>query len=212
MLKPLGVLLFVAVLVSCQDKEAERVAAREAEKQKIMAEREAAREAEKQKIMVEVERYDLLRQKAKEFITAQEAALSAKTKEYEAWKAGRMAILLRCERAIESAEIELEKDEPLLDFFQQPALAKSRQDMARSHALAQIKHLTAKINAAKKEIAQARDTQERVKRQITEQGPIRLKQIVTLKKDLRLSQATYDSLNSLHTIEVGKLAKFGSEQ
>ena len=30
-----------------------------------------------------------------------------------------------------------------------------------------------------------------------------------IESDLKISQATYDSLNALHTAEVGKLAKFG---
>ena len=33
-----------------------------------------------------------------------------------------------------------------------------------------------------------------------------------MEADLKITQATYDSLNTLHTIEVGKLARFGSEQ
>ena len=49
------------------------------------------------------------------------------------------------------------------------------------------------------------------KKAIAEKEPIFLKQIETLESDLKISQATYDSLNALHTVEVGKLAKFGSE-
>ena len=36
-----------------------------------------------------------------------------------------------------------------------------------------------------------------------------MKQIEKIEKDLKITQATYDSLNALHTAEVGKLAKFG---
>ena len=42
--------------------------------------------------------------------------------------------------------------------------------------------------------------------------PVFLRQIKKMEADLKITQATYDSLNALHTIEVGKLARFGSEQ
>ena len=45
-------------------------------------------------------------------------------------------------------------------------------------------------------------------KEMSEKEPVFLKQI---EKDLKITQATYDSLNALHTAEVGKLAKFGGE-
>ena len=39
-----------------------------------------------------------------------------------------------------------------------------------------------------------------------------LRQIKKMEADLKITQATYDSLNALHTIEVGKLARFGGRE
>ena len=41
--------------------------------------------------------------------------------------------------------------------------------------------------------------------------PVFLRQIKKMEADLKITQATYDSLNALHTQEVGKLAKFTGE-
>ena len=41
--------------------------------------------------------------------------------------------------------------------------------------------------------------------------PVFLRQIEKMVADLKITQATYDSLNALHTQEVGKLAKFTGE-
>ena len=46
-------------------------------------------------------------------------------------------------------------------------------------------------------------------KEMSEKEPVFLKQIEKIEKDLKITQATYDSLNALHTAEVGKLAKFG---
>ena len=46
-------------------------------------------------------------------------------------------------------------------------------------------------------------------KELSEKEPVFLKQIEKIEKDLKITQATYDSLNALHTAEVGKLAKFG---
>lgn len=48
-------------------------------------------------------------------------------------------------------------------------------------------------------------------KEMSEKEPVFLKQIEKTEKDLKITQATYDSLNALHTAEVGKLAKFGGE-
>ena len=46
-------------------------------------------------------------------------------------------------------------------------------------------------------------------KEMSEKEPVFLKQIEKTEKDLKITQATYGSLNALHTAEVGKLAKFG---
>ena len=66
-----------------------------------------------------------------------------------------------------------------------------------------------KLNALEKLLADFREEEGITKKAIAEKEPIFLKQIEMLESDLKISQATYDSLNALHTAEVGKLAKFG---
>ena len=126
MLKHFVVLLFVPFcVVSCEDRERER-------------------------IMAEIERLELLRSKAGEFLVEQEMNLLEKKLEYELWKM----------------------------------------------------ELTFKIELSRNRAA---------KKELSEKEPSFLKQIEKMEKDLKVTQATYDSRNTLHTIEVGKLAKFGSE-
>ena len=89
MLKHFVVLLVSVCLVSCQDREKER---------------QEIREKERQKIMVEIERLDLLREKVKEFVPEQEAAISAKQREYAEWKSGYLDKLKPYEQKIRMTE------------------------------------------------------------------------------------------------------------
>lgn len=196
MLKNFAVLLLVAAcLVSCHDQEKER-------------------EKEKQKIMTEIERLDLLRRKAKEFVSEQEAVFSAKEAEYTTWKVGHLADLKRYQNVIAKAEKELKEAEQSLSKDQRFAthiLSSGQDSTIKALSVFFVKKAQNRVEALKGVIARTRKAHDNTKKAITEKEPIYLKQIETLESDLKISQTTYDSLNALHTAEVGKLAKFGGD-
>ena len=192
MLKQIVVMSLVAVgLVSCQDHKAE-------------IERQS--EKERQKVMAEIERLDLLRKKVAEFVPGQEAALSAKRREFEDWKSGHLANMRAYAEIVAKAEKDkvtesrtiwadrelAKKPIPRKKFFEDRANKKQRV-----------------VDALDGLLASTRKRRAATLKAIAEKEPIFLKQIETLESDLKITQATYDSLNALHTIEVGKLAKFG---
>ena len=142
------------------------------------------REKEQQKIVAEIERLDLLRKKAKEFVLEHEAALSAKQSEFT-------------KRATDLTMAGVEYGE---------VVKRLETDLARA-----IDHQPHRVDLLKKRLASARKAYEYNQNRMQEHLS-GIKQILALSKDLKSSQAIYDSLNTLHTIEVGKLAKFGSEQ
>ena len=197
MLKQIVVLLLVAVcLVSCQDRERE-------------------------KTMAEIERLDLLRKKINEFLLGQKASFLSKNREYTEWKSGHLANLTKYQKVITEAE----KEEKLtkINLWAARELLKNLKSKM-SHSPAEIdsffyrthssraKRFQNKLNALEKLLSGFREEEGITKKAIAEKEPIFLKQIETLESDLKISQATYDSLNALHTVEVGKLARFGSEQ
>ena len=143
-----------------------------------------SREKEQQKIVAEMERLDLLRKKAKEFVLEHEAALPEKQREYAKQSTDLSMALVKHDKVIKQLETDLMR---AVDY--QPH----------------------RIDSLKKRLAWARwahiNAQNRMDKHLDG-----IKQIVALAKDLKSSQAIYDSLNALHTVEVVKLAKFGSEQ
>ena len=194
MLKHLGGLLLVsAFLVSCQDKEAER--------QKIL---EQERQEERQQVMAEIERLDLLRQKADEFLPEQEAALLAKMREYTKWKKGFVDRLEFYEGSIRMTEMTLGDLEGYIVMF--------KKKVQNERIRGEIRETQKEVGEYQKRLLPLRQKHSRIKKEMDEQEPVYLKQIAKLERDLRTTKATYDSLNTLHTTEVGKLAKFGSEQ
>ena len=174
-----GVLLVSVVLFSCQ-----------------------SREREQQKIVTEVQRLELLRTKAAEFLVEQEANTLVKKFEYEVWKAGQVAKINQLKKKIESAQslsknfkkiLEEGKNAPFR--IDEATRQQLREGLVRGQRA--LRNLPPKYAAAQKEFS-ARE-------------PVFLRQIKKMEADLKITQATYDSLNALHTIEVGKLAKFGGE-
>ena len=158
MLKHLGVLLLVsACLASCQN-----------------------RKKEQQKIVAEIERLDLLRKKAKEFVLEHEAALSEKQSEFT-------------KRATDLTMASVEYGK---------VIKRLEEDLMRAES-----H---RVDLLKKRLASARKAYENSQNRMQEHLLSGIKQVLALSKYLKSSQAIYDSLNALHTIEVGKLAKFGN--
>ena len=181
MLKQIVVLLLVAVcLASCQDRGKER-----------------------QKIMAEIERLDLLREKVKEFVPEQEAALSAKKIEYAERKSGYLDRLKPYEQEIRMTEMVLG------DLGGYLALLKknTQNDWIRG----EIRETQKESKGLQDKLARLRKAHDSIKKETVQSETVFLKQIIMLESDLRITQATYDSLNALHTIEVGKLARFGGE-
>ena len=83
---------------------------------------------------------------------------------------------------------------------------KAQDDRIRS----EIKETQKEIVELQDKLARRQKAFDNIKKEMDEGETTFLKQIVALEKDLRITQATYDSLNALHTTEVGKLAKYGN--
>ena len=135
MLKQIVVLLLVAVcLVSCQ-----------------------SREREQQKIVAEVQRLDLLRTKAAEFLVEQEANTLEKKSEYEAWKAGQVAKIYELKKTIELSQsaskstkslFEKDKNDPFLNKSTKKQLTEGLATIQRF-----LRDLPPKYAAAQKEFS-----------------------------------------------------------
>ena len=179
MFKQIVGVLLVSVLFSCQ-----------------------SREREQQKIVTEVQRLELLRTKAAEFLVEQEANTLVKKFEYEVWKAGQVAKINQLKKKIETAQSLSKNVKKILEEYKnakgydESIKQQLREGLVRDQRV--LRDLPPKYAAAQKEFS-ARE-------------PVFLRQIKKMEADLKITQATYDSLNALHTIEVGKLARFGSEQ
>ena len=86
--KQIVVLLLIQVcLVSCQSKEKELM----------------------QETMIEIERLDLLRKKVNEFVSAKEASVLSKRREYESWKSVCFDTIKQCQSNIQKYEKALKK-------------------------------------------------------------------------------------------------------
>ena len=58
-----------------------------------------------------------------------------------------------------------------------------------------------------RELRQVRKMHGVTQRELSEREPVFLRQIEKLEADLKITQATFDSINALHTKAVGELAK-----
>lgn len=148
---------------------------------------------EREKIMAEIERLDLLRGKAGEFLVEQEMNLFTKRLEYGGWRFGLLGKMSEQKAEIVSAQqsIELYKN-TIATIGGSEYYWSEIERLQRS-----MRNLRPKLAAAQKELS--------------ERDPVFLRQIEKMESDLKITQATYDSLNALHTKEVGKLAKFTNE-
>ena len=186
MLKHFVLLLLVPVLlVSCQDRERE-------------------------KTMAEIERLDLLRKKVNEFLLGQKASLLSKKLEYANWKSGHLANLTKYKKTIERIERRIESLEVLIRINNK--FIKDGKPFSRESFKKNNEKYKKQIQSFQRYLHPFREAHKNTKQELAEKEPIFLSQIVALEADLRISQATYDSLNTLHTTEVGKLVKFGGEQ
>ena len=73
------------------------------------------------------------------------------------------------------------------------------------------KEIQLKIQKIQKALMITKKLRDAIKKELAEKEPVFLRQIKALESDLKVKQAMFDSINALHTQEVGKLAKYTGE-